>query len=148
MKKFLTLLLAAGMVVSAASGASAVEMKVSGSWLTSFTFADNLFGKNALTKDADEGTFNAAHRVRVNFDMVASESLSGRVQLEVANLSKTEHSDGQYYTWGYKGHGRQRQYSDSSPGLLGLGAPHHRCTGAHGPSVFHRAVLYLRFSGV
>ncbi len=105
MKKFLTLLLAAGMVVSAASGASAVEMKVSGSWLTSFTFADNLFGKNALTKDADEGTFNAAHRVRVNFDMVASESLSGRVQLEVANLSKTEHSDGQYYTWGTRGTG-------------------------------------------
>ena len=105
MKKLLTLLLAAGMVVSAASGASAVEMKVSGSWLTSFTFADNLFGKNALTKDADEGTFNAAHRVRVNFDMVASESLSGRVQLEVANLSKTEHSDGQYYTWGTRGTG-------------------------------------------
>ena len=105
MKKLLTLLLAAGMVVSAANGASAVEMKVSGSWLTSFTFADNLFGKNALTKDADEGTFNAAHRVRVNFDMVASESLSGRVQLEVANLSKTEHSDGQYYTWGTRGTG-------------------------------------------
>ena len=42
MKKLLTLLLAAGMVVSAANGASAVEMKVSGSWLNSFTFADNL----------------------------------------------------------------------------------------------------------
>ena len=40
MKKLLTLLLAAGMVVSAASGASAVEMKVSGSWLNSFTFAE------------------------------------------------------------------------------------------------------------
>ena len=48
MKKLLTLLLAAGMVVSAANGASAVEMKVSGSWLTSFSFTNNLYGKNAL----------------------------------------------------------------------------------------------------
>ena len=85
MKKLVTLLLAAGMVFSAANGASAVEMKVSGSWLTSITFADNLFGKNALVKDSDEGTFNAAQRIRINFDMVASESLSGRVQLQVAN---------------------------------------------------------------
>ena len=43
MKKLLTLLLAAGMVVSAANGASAVEMKVSGEWMASFTFADNMY---------------------------------------------------------------------------------------------------------
>lgn len=101
MKKLVTLLLAAGMVFSAANGASAVEMKVSGSWLTSFTFADNLFGKNALVKDSDEGTFNAAQRIRINFDMVASESLSGRVQLQVAN----ENVGPQYYTWGTSGVG-------------------------------------------
>ena len=102
MKKLLTLLLAAGMVVSAANGASAVEMKVSGSWLTSFTFADNLFNNNALVDDAKgDGSFNAAQRIRINFDMVASESLSGRVQLQVAN----ENVGPQYYTWGTSGVG-------------------------------------------
>ena len=80
MKKLLTLLLAAGMVVSAANGASAVEMKVSGSWLTSFSFTNNLYGKNALweknytggldqhgnLKDQESGHFNAAQRIRIN----------------------------------------------------------------------------------
>ena len=107
MKKLVTLLLAAGMVFSAANGASAVEMKVSGSWLTSFTFADNLFGENALVKDSDEGTFNAAQRIRINFDMVASESLSGRVQLQVANGGDAP----QYYTWGTAGVGGTGKYA-------------------------------------
>ena len=102
MKKLVTLLLAAGMVFSAANGASAVEMKVSGSWLTSFTFADNLFNSNRLLEDAKgDGSFNAAQRIRINFDMVASESLSGRVQLQVAN----ENVGPQYYTWGTSGVG-------------------------------------------
>ena len=102
MKKLVTLLLAAGMVFSAANGASAVEMKVSGSWLTSFTFADNLFNNNGLVDDAKgDGSFNAAQRIRINFDMVASESLSGRVQLQVAN----ENVGPQYYTWGTSGVG-------------------------------------------
>ena len=97
MKKLVTLLLAAGMVFSAANGASAVEMKVSGNWLTSFTFADNLFNDNYLIEDAgSDGSFNAAQRIRINFDMVASESLSGRVQLQVANGE----SSPAYYTWG------------------------------------------------
>ena len=101
MKKLVTLLLAAGMVFSAANGASAVEMKVSGSWLTSFTFADNLFNDNYLIEDAgSDGSFNAAQRIRINFDMVASESLSGRVQLEAANGGDKVKYPGQYHTWG------------------------------------------------
>ena len=51
MKKLLTLLLAAGMVVSAANGASAVEMKVSGEWMASFTFADNIASIRVLEKN-------------------------------------------------------------------------------------------------
>ena len=102
MKKLVTLLLAAGMVFSAANGASAVEMKVSGSWLTSFTFADNLFNNNGLVDDAKgDGSFNAAQRIRINFDMVASESLSGRVQLQVANGDTAP----PYHTWGTSGVG-------------------------------------------
>ena len=101
MKKLLTLLLAAGMIVSAVNGASAVEMKVSGNWLTSFSFTNNLYGEDGLVdyKKGDgkgSGHFNAAQRVRINFNMVASESLSGRVQLQAAN---GEASPG-YYTWG------------------------------------------------
>lgn len=87
MKKLLTLLLAGGMVFSSFNSVSAVEVKVSGEWLASFTFADNLFGVDALNKhrsaqDGSKGGFNAAQRVRVNFDLVASEALSGRVQLQ------------------------------------------------------------------
>ena len=102
MKKLVTLLLAAGMVFSAANGASAVEMKVSGSWLTSFTFADNLFNNNGLVDDAKgDGSFNAAQRIRINFDMVASEYLSGRVQLQVASGADAPN----WYEWGTKGAG-------------------------------------------
>lgn len=82
MKKFLTLMLAAGMVFSAANGASAVEMKVSGQWMASFNFTDNLFSGEGLVKDGESGKFSATQRLRINLDMVASESLSARVQLQ------------------------------------------------------------------
>ena len=103
MKKFLTLLLAAGMIVSAANGASAVEMKVSGSWLTSFTFADGLFGVDPLKEDADDGSFRANQQINLQMDLVMSESLSGTLLLRVA--------DGQggaaNYQWGTLGTGGQ-----------------------------------------
>ena len=138
MKKLVTLLLAAGMVFSAANGASAVEMKVSGSWLTSFTFADNLFNSNRLLEDAKgDGSFNAAQRIRINFDMVASESLSGRVQLQVAN----ENVGPQYYTWGTSGVGGTGKTVTAR-----LDGSHHRCAGAHGPSGSDHSFLHLRFS--
>lgn len=114
MKKLVTLLLAAGMVFSAANGASAVDMKVSGVWMTSFSFADNLFNNNYLVKDASkydpnassDGSFNAAQRIRINFDMVASEYVSGRVQLEAANGGNADGDNpGQYHTWGTSGTG-------------------------------------------
>ena len=85
MKKFLTLLLAAGMVFSAANGASAVDIKVSGAWLTSFSFTDSLYGSAPLREDSDDGAFNAAQRLRLNLDITAGESLSARIQLQAAN---------------------------------------------------------------
>ena len=107
MKKLLTLLLAAGMVVSAANGASAVEMKVSGSWLNSFTFADNLFGQNALMEKSDDGSFRANQQLNVKLDMVMSEALSATLLLRVA--------DGQgsmpAYQWGTQGTGGQSRYA-------------------------------------
>ena len=105
MKKLVTLLLAGGMILSAADSASAVDVKVSGEWLASFTFVDNLFGRDALNKhrdarDGSRGTFNAAQRVRINFDLAASEYLSGRVQLQA-----TAGDNANYYYWGQNGVG-------------------------------------------
>ena len=90
MKKLLTLLPAA-------------DIKVSGEWWTSCSFTDNLFGKTALVEDSKDGTgsFNAAQRVRINFDIIASESLSGRVQLQVADGTTAP----LYQTWGTEGVG-------------------------------------------
>ena len=103
MKKFLTLIIAAGMLFSAANAASAVEMKVSGEWMTSFTFADNMYN-NTRAEDnnikGDDGSFKAAHRIRINLDMVASENLSGRVQLQVASGTGPN-----WYEWGTSGVG-------------------------------------------
>ena len=105
MKKLVTLLLAGGMILSAADSASAVDVKVSGEWLASFTFVDNLFGRDALNKhrdarDGSRGTFNAAQRVRINFDLAASEYLSGRVQLQAPAGDNAN-----YYYWGQNGVG-------------------------------------------
>ena len=110
MKKLLTLLLAAGMVVSAANGASAVEMKVSGEWMASFTFADNMYNayggkEHPAPLEGSDGSFKAAQRIRINFDMVASESLSGRVQLQVGQGQKfgSGKNAPDYYSWGSNG---------------------------------------------
>ena len=102
MKKLVTLLLAAGMVFSTANGASAVDMKVSGEWQTAFTFADNMYNDYGAAKNhegSSDGTFKAAQRIRINFDLVASEYVSGRVQLQVTDGSSNE------YNWGTAGTG-------------------------------------------
>ncbi len=109
MKKLVTLLLAAGMVFSAANGASAVEMKVSGEWQVGFTFADNMYNNYNAAEKHDgftDGSFKAAQRVRVNFDLVASEYLSGRVQLQAAGGT-----DSNTYDWGTAGVGGTGKYA-------------------------------------
>ena len=94
MKKLLTLLLAAGMIVSAYQPASAVDMKVSGEWLVGFHVTDNLYGVNALQKDNADGDahFKADQRIRINFDLIAGEYLSGHVQLQVGNGTTMPHA--------------------------------------------------------
>ena len=86
MKKILTLMLAAGMLLGAASGAKAIDFKASGEWLVGFGLGDG-----SLIKDVDnkkrhhEDTFNAGQRVRLQLDAVASESLSGTVFFEIGD---------------------------------------------------------------
>ena len=86
MKKILTLMLAAGMLLGAASGAKAIDFKASGEWLGGFGLGDG-----SLIKDVDnkkhhhDDTFNAGQRVRLQLDAVASESLSGTVFFEIGD---------------------------------------------------------------
>ena len=86
MKKILTLMLAAGMLLGAAGGAKAIDFKASGEWLVGFGLGDG-----SLIKDMDnkkyhhDDTFNAGQRVRLQLDAVASESLSGTVFFEIGD---------------------------------------------------------------
>ena len=88
MKKIATLLLAAGLVFGAATGASAIDFKAKGQWIMSFDYGQNgnFTGGNGMTgfnKNQDE--FEAQQRVRLQLDAVASESLSGTVFFEIGN---------------------------------------------------------------
>lgn len=83
--------------------ASAADLKVSGYWMHSFTFADNLFSSRAPDRNAagGDGTFSAEQRVRMTLSMVAGESLSGSVELQVGNGL----GPNSMYRWGESGVG-------------------------------------------
>ena len=91
MKKILTVLLAAGMLLGAASGASAIDFKAKGQWLMGFGVGDknlmshyrNRAGEKIKKNTSD--TFNATQRIRLQLEAVASESLSGTVQFQIGN---------------------------------------------------------------
>ena len=100
MKRLVTLLLAAGLVFSAASGAQAIEFKASGQWLMGFSagngnFLDKTREHGQASQKADNNdVFTAAQRVRLQLDAVASENLSGTVYFEIGDT-----------TWGHSGSG-------------------------------------------
>ena len=94
MKKIATLLLAAGLVFGAATGASAIDFKAKGQWLMSFDYGQNggFTGGNGRTgfngngsRYAGEDEFEARQRVRLQLDAVASEALSGTVFFEIGD---------------------------------------------------------------
>ena len=91
MKKIATLLLAAGLVFGAATGASAIDFKAKGQWIMSFDYGQNgkFVGKeNGRTPtgfNGKEDDFEARQRVRLQLDAVASESLSGTVYFEIGD---------------------------------------------------------------
>ena len=99
MKKLCTLLLAAGLVFGAATGASAIDFQAKGQWLMGFTASEtDLIHK---TRDASgkkttstDDKFNAVQRVRLQLDAVASESLSGTVYFEIGNTWWGENETG------------------------------------------------------
>ncbi len=89
MKKIATLLLAAGLVFGAATGASAIDFKAKGQWIMDFEYGQNgnFMGKyNGHTKTGfgnGEDDFEARQRIRLSFDAVASEALSGTFGVEI-----------------------------------------------------------------
>ena len=86
MKKILTLMLAAGMLLGAASGARAIDFKASGEWLVGFGLGDGSLIKDVNDqKRHHDDTFNAGQRVRLQLDAVASETLSGTVFFEIGD---------------------------------------------------------------
>lgn len=98
MKKLATLLLAAGMVLGSFAGAQAIDWKAKGEWIFEFGYTDGLgFARDNRatnrngnrTKRPGNGNgmdnFEAAQRVRLQIDAVASESLSGQVFFEIGD---------------------------------------------------------------
>ena len=89
MKKFVTLLLAAGLFLSGTVSVQAIEFKAHGEWLMGFGAGDgNLINRvrtfiGERQKMEDRDTFSVMQRIRLQLDAVASENLSGTVLFEL-----------------------------------------------------------------
>ena len=85
MKRICTLVLAAGLLFGAATGANAIDFKAKGQWLMGFGVGDANPIKNfrdatgKKQKFNSDDNFQAAQRLRLQLDAVASEALSGTV---------------------------------------------------------------------
>ena len=82
MKKFTTLVLAAGLVVSSFAGASAGEFKPNAQFINQFEGANagSMFEKNGMGQNEH---FKASMRLRLGFDYIASETLSGTFLMQM-----------------------------------------------------------------
>ncbi len=113
MKKLVTLLLAAGLVFSAANSASAVEVKTSGQMDFAFDWTQNMDG--TFFQDIDDGGaeqkhFGAVQRFRLGLEFVMSENLSATYQAQVGT-----------FTWGGPATGNTLggNNSEGNGGVLG-----------------------------
>ncbi|MDY0259377.1 MAG: outer membrane homotrimeric porin [Desulfovibrio sp.] len=99
MKRICTLLLAAGLLFGAATGASAIDFNAKGQWLMGFGVGnaspmDTYRANGVKTKGNTEDDFQAAQRLRLQLDAVASESLSGTVYFEIGTTQWGKSSSG------------------------------------------------------
>ena len=89
MKKIATLLLAAGLLFSAAGMAQAIDFKIRGQWIMAFDYGEHgaFTGGNGMTgyKKGNEDNFEARQRLRLQLDAVASESLAGSIIFEMGD---------------------------------------------------------------
>ena len=84
----MTLLLAAGLVLGAAAGSQAADIKAKGNWTFSWQLGDN----NLFEKNGDK--FTAKQRLRTQIDVIASESLKGVLFLEMGDQNWGSSKDG------------------------------------------------------
>ncbi len=90
-RKLMTLILAAGLVWGAATDAKAIEFKASGEWYMGFGGVESTF------LDDDNGgndVFQAMQRIRIQLDAIASENLSGTLQISVGDTTWGQASSG------------------------------------------------------
>lgn len=80
MKRIVTLLLAAGLVLGAAAGSQAADIKAKGTW--EFTWE---MGNSSFEKHNGQDTFGARQRLRTQIDVIASESLKGVMFFEIGD---------------------------------------------------------------
>ncbi len=78
MKRIVTLLLAAGMLMGGATAAKAVDFNIKGMWQFGFEW-----GHMGSMESASNDTFNVAQRFRTQIDVIASESLRGVVYFDI-----------------------------------------------------------------
>ena len=80
MKRIVTLLLAAGLVLGAAAGSQAADIKAKGNWTFTWQLGDQTFAKHS-----GKDNFTAKQRLRTQIDVIASESLKGVLFLEIGD---------------------------------------------------------------
>ena len=89
MKRIVTLLLAAGLVLGAAAGSQAADIKAKGNWTFSWQVGDQTFAKHS-----GKDNFTAKQRLRTQIDVIASESLKGVLFLEMGDQNWGKSNDG------------------------------------------------------
>ena len=89
MKRIVTLILAAGLILGATSAAQAVDFKISGLMQHRVSFADRNFAKG----NGDD-KMRAASRIRTQIDVIASESLKGVVFFEIGHQNWGKSAEG------------------------------------------------------
>ena len=89
MKRIVTLILAAGLILGATSAAQAVDFKVSGLMQHRVSFADRNFEKH----NGDD-KMRACSRLRTQIDVIASESLKGVMFFEIGHQNWGKSADG------------------------------------------------------
>ena len=95
MKKIMTLVLAAGMLFGAATGASAIDFKAKGQWIFGFGAVNSNYTPEINGQKNNMGdNFAAMQRVRLQMDAVASEALSGTVYFEIGDQTWGKASQG------------------------------------------------------
>lgn len=88
MKRIVTLLLAAGLVLGAAAGSQAADIKAKGTWQNNLSWADR-----AAPQEGEGDNFRASTRLRTQIDVIASENLKGVVFFEIGHQNWGEAGD-------------------------------------------------------